>query len=251
MNNLFLLLFILRLNKNIMKGNFMKKITKTQIYIILSIGAIIIGQKTFTTKLKAKNIEIETLKNQIEYQQRRTECLKEAFETVSQINEFFKEDISDLKEQNNDLENQILILENEKELLITDPLTYYQQSNKQIKNISTTRYSQEDLMYLWRMIETETYQCDFLSKTHVANVALNRVKSNRFPNTPKEVITAQNQFVYSRTKISEDTKLALEYVLKHGDNTDGAIFFHSGEYTSTFNGAKYIFTDKAGHHFYK
>jgi predicted RNase H-like nuclease (RuvC/YqgF family) len=234
-----------------MKGNFMKKIDKTQICIILSIGAIIIGQTISSSRIKTKNTEIETLKSQIEYQQHRTEYLKEAFETVSQINEIFKEDISNLKEQNTELENQILTLENEKDLLITDPLTYYQQTSKQVKNISTTKYSQEDLTYLWRMIETETYQCDFLSKTHVASVALNRVKSNRFPNTPKEVVTAQNQFVYSRTKISEDTKLALEYVLKHGDNTDGALFFHSGEYTSTFNGAKYIFTDTAGHHFYK
>lgn len=112
-------------------------------------------------------------------------------------------------------------------------------------------YTEEDILYIQRCVETETYGCPFENKVNVANVILNRVSSDRFADTPKGVVTSPSQFAYFRTKISEDTVLAVEYAFMFEDTTDGALFFHSGKYSDTFSGAKYIFTDSSGHKFYK
>jgi spore germination cell wall hydrolase CwlJ-like protein len=113
------------------------------------------------------------------------------------------------------------------------------------------QYSAEQMMMIYRCIETEVNGGDFDSKCNVASVIINRVNSDQFPNDPTLVVTSPKQFAYSRTEISEDTKLALEYVLLFGDTTNGAIGFRSGACPSTFSGWTYQFTDSAGHHFYK
>lgn len=112
-------------------------------------------------------------------------------------------------------------------------------------------YSEEEIYIMQRCIETETYGCDFLSKVNVANVILNRIEHESFPDNPIDVVTAANQFTYGRENITEDTVLALEYAFMMPDTVDGAIYFHSNSFSETFNGAEWIFTDDAGHHFYK
>lgn len=114
-------------------------------------------------------------------------------------------------------------------------------------------YTSNEIFLMQRVIETETYEADFDSKCNVASVIFNRIniEDHRFGNTPYEIITSPNQFSYFRTNISEDTVLALEYSFQIGDTTNGALYFHSGQYSNMFNDAYYIFTDKAGHHFYK
>lgn len=112
-------------------------------------------------------------------------------------------------------------------------------------------FTDDEIYLMQRCIETETFQCDFESKCNVASVILNRVYHERFPDDIETVITSPNQFAYGRKIIEEDTVLALEYAYMIEDTTEGALFFHSGKKTNTFNGAEYIFTDTAGHHFYK
>lgn len=111
-------------------------------------------------------------------------------------------------------------------------------------------YSEEEIYLLQRMVETETCGADFESRTHVANVAFNRLADERYPNTLKGVITAPSQFAYVRKNISETTKLACEYAFLFPDNTDGALAFHSGKWTSTFCGKQFLFEDLCGHKFY-
>ena len=101
-----------------------------------------------------------------------------------------------------------------------------------------------------RCIETETFEADFDSKVNVASVILNRIESDEFANEVSEIIV-KGQFAFGRENISENTVLALEYAFMIGDTTDGALYFHSNPKTETFNGAEFIFTDTAGHHFYK
>lgn len=112
-------------------------------------------------------------------------------------------------------------------------------------------YTDEEINLMQRTIETETYGCDFESKTHVASVILNRIEGdNNFGNTVSDVIKP-GQFCYHRKQITDDTVLALEYAYMIEDTSQGALYFHSGNRTDTFSGANYIFTDDAGHHFYK
>lgn len=113
-------------------------------------------------------------------------------------------------------------------------------------------YTDEEIWYIQRCIETETYTWGFDSACNVASVIFNRLDNGTFGDDVIEIITNKNQFAYYREDISEETKLALEYVAMFGDTTDGALFFHSyDEAYQTFCGASYMFTDECGHHFYK
>lgn len=111
-------------------------------------------------------------------------------------------------------------------------------------------YSEEEINLICRVVETETYQCDFESKVNVANVILNRIDDEKFGGTVKEVVTSTNQFVYERKIISEDTILAVEYAFLNEDTTQGALYFNSNNKTETFCGREWIFQDEAGHNFY-
>lgn len=112
-------------------------------------------------------------------------------------------------------------------------------------------FSEEEVQLIFRVVETETYDQDFMSKANVASVVFNRFYSGDFGDTITEVITTENQFAYGRKCITEDTILAVMYAFEIEDTTNEALFFHSNEKTEMFCGAEYIFTDMAGHHFFK
>lgn len=111
-------------------------------------------------------------------------------------------------------------------------------------------YSSDEIDLICRVVETETYQCDFDSKVNVANVVLNRIESGEFGETVEEVITTESQFAYGRKSITKDTLFAVMYAYEIEDTTSGALYFHSNEKTDTFCGRNYIFSDDAIHHFY-
>ena len=113
------------------------------------------------------------------------------------------------------------------------------------------RYKEDEIYMMQRVIETETYGCDFEAKSHVASVILNRIEGdNNFPNDAIKVCTSPGQFVYGRKNISEDTKLALEYAAEIEDTTNGALYFNSMAPMDSWNGRERIFTDHVGHSFY-
>jgi hypothetical protein len=114
----------------------------------------------------------------------------------------------------------------------------------------TDVYTEDELNYLYRCVETEVYQQSFSAKVNIANVILNRINDEKFGNTPKEVVTSPKQFAYGRTDISQSTIEACAFAFEMEDTTQGALYFHSNKYSPRFNGADYIFTDSAGHHFY-
>ncbi|MEG1994829.1 MAG: cell wall hydrolase [Bacilli bacterium] len=135
-------------------------------------------------------------------------------------------------------------------------LKKYNSLSEKYDNIIETKelynsYSNLEILYMQKCIETETYQTNFSAKCNIASVILNRLDNNTFPNNPISVITEKNQFEYFRDEISEDTKFALEYVFKLGDTTSGATYFYSNESEWHENNLEYIFTDSVGHKFYK
>ena len=111
-------------------------------------------------------------------------------------------------------------------------------------------YTEDEVRLICRVVETETYQCDFDSKVNIANVVLNRIESGEFGETVEEVITTESQFAYGREVITEDTILAVMFAFEFEDTTNGALYFHSNKQTDTFCGKSYIFSDDAVHHFY-
>ena len=111
-------------------------------------------------------------------------------------------------------------------------------------------FTEDEVRLICRVVETETYQCDFDSKVNIANVVLNRIESGEFGETVEEVITTESQFAYGREVITEDTILAVMFAFEFEDTTNGALYFHSNKQTNTFCGKSYIFSDDAVHHFY-
>lgn len=111
-------------------------------------------------------------------------------------------------------------------------------------------YTEDEIYLIQRCVETECHGGDFDSKCNVASVIFNRANNSEFGDSVIDVITAENQFAYKRKKITEDTKLAVEYAFAIEDTTDGCIAFHSNEKRDKFNNWDYAFTDSIGHNFY-
>ena len=113
-------------------------------------------------------------------------------------------------------------------------------------------FTKEEIYLIQRVVETECYDQDFMSKCNVASVVFNRIEiGGEFGNTIEEVITKENQFAYWRKDITESTILAVEYAFQIEDTTGGCIAFRSDEKPDEWYGWEYAFTDSVGHNFYK
>lgn len=137
---------------------------------------------------------------------------------------------------------------------------YYVQNKKEVQETNIEKenetsstnlnYSEEEINKICRVVEAETHGADAESKIHIVHVILNRVNSSSFPNSIIEVCDQSNQFT-SRNDVEQSTIDAVYTALSMTDTTQGALFFHSSNLTDTFCGAKYLFTDAVGHHFYR
>lgn len=84
---------------------------------------------------------------------------------------------------------------------------------------------------LERIVEAESGDQTIKGRQMVANVILNRMKSEKFPNSVREIVFAGRQFSpvsngsYYRVKVSARKKKAVEKALKEKDNTNGALYF--------------------------
>ncbi|MBQ9990085.1 MAG: cell wall hydrolase [Lachnospiraceae bacterium] len=95
--------------------------------------------------------------------------------------------------------------------------------------------SDEEYEDLLRIVEAEAGGEDILGKMLVANVILNRVEDDRFPDTVTQVIfQAENgvtQFSpisdgrFYTVKVSEETREAVDAALRGEDNSQGALYF--------------------------
>lgn len=89
----------------------------------------------------------------------------------------------------------------------------------------------EEREILERIVEAESGDQDLKGRILVANVILNRVKSEKFPDSVKGVVFAHRQFSpvsngsYYRVTVSERTKKAVEKALNGTDYSNGALYF--------------------------
>lgn len=123
-----------------------------------------------------------------------------------------------------------------------------------------------ELEILYKVCEAEAGESSESEIVHVASVVLNRVKSNKFPNTIKGVVYQANQFScvksgsFDRAVPSEKTKRAVDSVLASGDTTGGAFWFRRRESAQSagmptnasekHNFYVYLFEDPNTHIFY-
>lgn len=114
---------------------------------------------------------------------------------------------------------------------------------KQLDKKEKYNISEEEKNILLRIVEAEAGGEDAQGKLLVANVVLNRVNSNLFPDTVTEVVFQKNGKVtqfspvangrYYRVTISSDTVNAVERALEGEDISQGALFFAAREYADS------------------
>ncbi len=126
--------------------------------------------------------------------------------------------------------------------------------------------SEEDLDILQRIVEAEAGNQDEEGRLLVANVVLNRVRNEDFPDTVKDVVLQREngvcQFspVSNKTlwsvKVSETTKDAVERALMGEDISEGALYFAAREYADSnkmkwFDNHLTFLFKHGGHEFFK
>lgn len=107
------------------------------------------------------------------------------------------------------------------------------------------KLSETDKNVLLRIVEAEATGEDITGKMLVANVILNRVESEEFPDTVEAVVFQRKgkkyQFSpirdgrYYEVSISEKTREAVERVLNGEDQSQGALYFMSRSQASKSN----------------
>lgn len=107
------------------------------------------------------------------------------------------------------------------------------------RRISLSQTDYEDLL---RIVEAEAGGEDKTGKILVANVVLNRVENEQFPDTVSEVIfqceNGTTQFSpvsdgrFYKVKVSEETVEAVEEALEGEDPSGGALYFVARKYVS-------------------
>ena len=95
----------------------------------------------------------------------------------------------------------------------------------------TLAYSEEDYQILLRIVQAEAGICDDKGKILVANVILNRVQSEEFPNTIKNVVYQRSQFSpvangsINTCKVTPQTIECVNRALSGEDYSQGALYF--------------------------
>lgn len=120
--------------------------------------------------------------------------------------------------------------------------------------------SQRDYDALLRIVQAEAGGEDDTGKILVANVIINRVKSNLYPDTIIDVIYDNKHGVqfeptmykwFEGTVPSEETKACVERALAGEDHSKGALYFAVKTSSNSWHNTKLTFLFKhMGHYFY-
>ena len=125
-----------------------------------------------------------------------------------------------------------------------------------------TDYTESDYNVLLRIVQAEAGGCDMKGKILVANVILNRVESDEFPDTITDVVYEKRQFSpvsngsINRCKVEEETVEAVDRALAGEDYSEGALYFMNRRASSGSNvrwfdtHLDYLF-QHGGHEFFK
>lgn len=113
------------------------------------------------------------------------------------------------------------------------------------ENTPKIKLSDQDKKVLLRIVEAEATGEDIKGKMLVANVVLNRVSDEEFPDNVTDVVfqndNGKYQFSpisdgrYWDVTISEESKEAVERVLNGEDDSQGALYFMAREYSDPEN----------------
>ncbi len=162
-----------------------------------------------------------------------------AYVAPTMVDEVVRENQQVIREQNAQLlyakqralelerSNEYRVLANEKE--VRQQERAWEKEQKRRRRVREKR--QEEREILERIVEAEAGGQNLKGRILVANVILNRVKSERFPDTVKAVVFAHRQFSpvqngrYYEVTVSKTTKKAVKLALNGTDYSEGALYF--------------------------
>lgn len=124
------------------------------------------------------------------------------------------------------------------------------------ESVDAVSASQSEQATLAKLVEAEARDESYTGKVAVAEVVLNRVKHNTFPDTINEVIYQQGQFSpvsngAINTTASQDSKKAVAEAMNGSNLTDGALFFWNPSIASNRWLESKITTTVIGNHEFK
>lgn len=99
------------------------------------------------------------------------------------------------------------------------------------KAAAVVSYSEQDYQVLLQIVQAEAGICDEKGKILVANVVLNRVRSQQFPDTITDVVYQPSQFSpvsngsIHRVKVTDETIDCVNRALVGEDYSQGALYF--------------------------
>ena len=122
--------------------------------------------------------------------------------------------------------------EDEEEIVPLNPRQQYLANLEALRILAgLSRLSEEDYDNLLRIVESEAGNNDVEGRAMVANVVLNRVKDDQFPDTITDVIFSPRQFSpvsngsFYRVEVSDGTRQAVNMALSGYGNARGALYF--------------------------
>ena len=129
-----------------------------------------------------------------------------------------------------------------------------------------SKLSDKDYEILLKIVQAEAGSEDEKGKMLVAGVVMNRVESNKFPDTVEEVVFQNENGVYQFSPVAngtyqsavatEETRRAVDRVLEGEDVTEGALYFAARKYAEEgkmkwFDNCLIRLFSYGGHEFFK
>lgn len=155
--------------------------------------------------------------------------------TVCMLNEnklLFEQGIEESAEEDRQMneQNSETVRRQVKEVVKEDTFTTVKEdSTEETREVFHASDNSREI--LERIVEAEAGDQGIRGRRLVANVILNRVRSDQFPDTVRGVVFAHRQFSpvsngsYYRVKVSETTKKAVKQALDGMDDSRGALYF--------------------------
>jgi spore germination cell wall hydrolase CwlJ-like protein len=123
-------------------------------------------------------------------------------------------------------------------------------------------FSDNEVLMLERITEAEATGQSSEAKKNVCSVIINRVESDKFPDTVKEVVFQKHQFSpttdgrYASIEVTDSTQKAVKEVLQNGVINKALFFCNESDVKSLktqkwFRSLTFLFKDDSGHSFFE
>ncbi len=168
-----------------------------------------------------------------------------------ELTKYFKDEVNnnldelnDLRELRNDLTRENILLKNEVK-------------NFENKEIKKSKYNNIERDMLAKIVWSEARGVDEKGQILVVNTIINRVKSDKFPNTIGEVLFQKNAFSpindgnFNRSTPTEENYKAVDMALSGVDYSKGALFFNVTGMNSYANKNRKFLFAHGTHDFFK